>query len=159
MYAVARLYGYTEEVGFKAWLGVDLARALGVRVGDGLRIESKAGVSSARVVEVVETVKAGLLLTVDVYMAVSGFRTVLIKRLSRVYEAGSVAMGVEAARSLDVDQLMRLVNLMVVYRVPVFTNFTGFVQAEDGSWVKLLVREISPREPAYVSKETKIFIR
>ncbi|MEM4492465.1 MAG: molybdopterin-binding protein, partial [Pyrobaculum sp.] len=40
MYAVARLYGVVEEVGFKARLGADIARALGVRLGDGIRVES-----------------------------------------------------------------------------------------------------------------------
>jgi len=159
MYAVARLHGYVEEVGFKAWVGRDIASALGVRLGEGIRVESKTGTSSARVVEVREDVKAGLLLSVDAYMAVSGFRTVLIKRLHRVYEAESVSVGVESVRPIELGRFMQLINLMVAYRVPVFTNFAGFLQAEDGSWVRLTVKAVTPREPAYISRETKIFLR
>ncbi len=159
MYAVARLSGYVEEVGFKAWVGRDIAAALGVRLGDGIKLESKTGVSAARVVEVRDDVKAGVLLSVDAYMAVSGFRTVLVKRLPRVYEAEEVAIGVEAARPIDVERLMQLVNLMVAYRVPVFTNFAGFLQAEDGRWVRLIVKAVSPRDPAYLSKETRIHVK
>jgi len=159
MYAVARLHGYVEEVGFKAWVGRDIAVALGVRLGEGIKLESKTGVSAARVVEVRDDVKAGVLLSVDAYMAVSGFRTVLVKRLPRVYEAEEVAIGVEAARPIDVERLMQLVNLMVAYRVPVFTNFAGFLQAEDGRWVRLIVKAVSPREPAYLSKETRIHVK
>ncbi len=159
MYAIARLSGYVEEVGFKAWVGRDIAAALGVRLGEGIKLESKTGVSAARVVEVRDDVKAGVLLSVDAYMAVSGFRTVLVKRLPRVYEAEEVAIGVEAARPIDVERLMQLVNLMVAYRVPVFTNFAGFLQAEDGRWVRLIVKAVSPREPAYLSKETRIHVK
>ncbi len=159
MYAIARLSGYVEEVGFKAWVGRDIAVALGVRLGEGIKLESKTGVSAARVVEVRDDVKAGVLLSVDAYMAVSGFRTVLVKRLPRVYEAEEVAIGVEAARPIDVERLMQLVNLMVAYRVPVFTNFAGFLQAEDGRWVRLIVKAVSPREPAYLSKETRIHVK
>ncbi|WP_309544062.1 hypothetical protein [Pyrobaculum aerophilum] len=159
VYAVARLHGYREETGFKAWVGVDLAKALGIRVGDGVRVESKSGVSSARVAGVSEEIRAGVLLTLDVYMAVSGFRTVLLKKLNRVYEAESAAIGIESMRVLDAEQLMRLINIVVAYRVPVFTNFTGFLQTDDGAWVKLIIKGVSPREPAYLSKETKIWIR
>ncbi len=159
MYAIARLSGYVEEVGFKAWVGRDIAAALGVRLGEGIKLESKTGVSAARVVEVRDDVKAGVLLSVDAYMAVSGFRTVLVKRLPRVYEAEEVAIGVEAARPIDVERLMQLVNLMVAYRVPVFTNFAGFLQAEDGRWVRLIVKAVSPREPAYLSKDTRIHVK
>jgi len=159
MYAVAKLSGYVEEVGFRAWIGRDVAAALGVRPGDGLRLESKTGASAARVVEVRDDVKAGVLLSVDAYMAVSGFRTVLVKRLPRVYEAEEVTVGVETMRPIDVDKLMQLLNLMVAYRVPVFTSFAGFLQAEDGGWVRLTVKAVSPREPAYLSKETRIHVR
>ena len=38
MYAVARLSGYVEEVGFRAWVSRDIAAALGVRLGDGIRL-------------------------------------------------------------------------------------------------------------------------
>lgn len=159
MYAVARLSGYVEEVGFKAWVGRDIAAALGVRLGDGIRLESKTGVSAARVVEVRNDVMAEVLLSIDAYMAVSGFRTVLVKRLPRVYKAEEVAVGVEAAKPIDVEKLTQLANLMVAYRVPVFTNFAGFLQAEDGGWVRLIVKAVSPREPAYLSKETRIHVR
>jgi hypothetical protein len=159
MYAVARLSGYVEEVGFKAWVGRDIASALGVRLGDGIKVESKSGASAARVVEVRDDVRAGVVLTLDVYMAVSGFRTILVKRLSRVYEAETVAVGIEAARPLDVDELMRLVHLMTAYRVPVFTNFAGYLQTEKRDWIRVTVKSVTPREPAYVSKETKIFVR
>jgi hypothetical protein len=61
-------------------------------------------------------------------MAVSGFRTLLVKRLPRVYEAVEAAVGVETAKPIDVEKLMQLLNLMVAYRVPVFSNFAGFLQ-------------------------------
>jgi hypothetical protein len=48
---------------------------------------------------------------------------------------------------------------MVAYRVPVFSNFAGFLQAEDGGWVRLVVKAVSPREPAYLSKGTRIHVR
>jgi hypothetical protein len=159
MYAVARLSGYVEEVGFRAWVSRDIAAALGVRLGDGIRLESKTGLSAARVAEIRDDVKAGVLLSVDAYMAVSGFRTLLVKRLPRVYEAVEVAVGVETAKPIDVERLMHLLNLMVAYRVPVFSNFAGFLQAEDGGWVRLVVKAVSPREPAYLSKETRIHVR
>ena len=159
MYAVARLYGVGEEVGFKARLGADIARALGVRLGDGIRVESKVGVSSARVVEVREDIKAGVVVSADVYMAVSGFRTVLVRRFGRVYEADSISLGFETARPIDAEDVVRLVNLLVAYRVPVFANFSGFLQTGSGEWVKMVVKEVSPREPAYLTKETKVFVR
>ncbi|MEM1614966.1 MAG: molybdopterin-binding protein [Pyrobaculum sp.] len=159
MYAVARLYGYVEELGFKAWLSTDVAKALGIRPGDGVRLESKAGASAARVVDYRDDVKAAVLLTLDAYMAVSGLRTVLLKKLPRVFEAEAVALGVEASKSLDVDTLTGMINILVAYRVPVFTGFAGFVQAEDGTWTKLLVKGVSPREPAYLTRETRIYVR
>ncbi|MFN3803439.1 MAG: molybdopterin-binding protein [Pyrobaculum sp.] len=159
MYAIARLFGYVEEVGFKAWLSQDMAKALGVRLGDGIRLESKSGVSSARVVGMRDDVKAGLVLTLDAYMAVSGLRTVLIKRLARVFDAELITVGIESRDPLDVDQLSSLLNVMVAFRVPVFTDFTGFIQTEAGRWVRLTVKGVSPREPAYVSKATKIYVR
>ncbi|ABL88446.1 conserved hypothetical protein [Pyrobaculum islandicum DSM 4184] len=159
MYAVARLYGYTEEIGFKAWISRDIAMALGVKVGDGIRVESKTGVSSARVVEVRDDTKAGLFLSLDVYMAVAGLRTVLVKKLPRVFEAQSISLGVETAQSVNIEQLTALINLLIAYRVPVFTNFSGFLQDVDGRWIRIVVKEVSPREPAYMSRETKIFVK
>lgn len=159
MYAIARLYGYVEEVGFRAWLSSDIAKALGVRVGEGVRLESKLGSSAARVVDVRDDVKAGVYLTLDVYMAVSGFRTVLIKRLPRVFEADAVALGVETQSPVEVDDVLSLVHLMVAYRVPVFSGFTGYLQTERSQWVKVVVKEVSPREPAYLSRETKVLVR
>ncbi|ACB39170.1 molybdopterin-binding protein [Pyrobaculum neutrophilum] len=157
MYAVARLYGYSEEAGFKAWVGRDLATALGLRVGDGIRVETKSGASSARIAEVRDDVKAGVVLSIDVYMAVAGFRTVLLKKLSRAFEAHAVSLGV--AQPIDVEQLAELVNVLIAYRVPVFTNFMGYVQGAGGRWIRISIKEVSPREPAYLSRETKIHVR
>ena len=45
-------------------------------------------------------------------MAVSGFRTVLVKRLPRVFEADAVALGVETQSPVEVDDVLSLVHLM-----------------------------------------------
>lgn len=156
MYAIARLQGYVEELGFRAWLSRDLANALSVKIGDGLRVESKAGSSSARVVGIREDVKAGVVLSLDVYMAVRGLHTVLIKKFQRVYEADEVSIGFEAESPIDLGDVSQLINLLIAYRVPLYTKFIGFLQTEGGNWIRLMVNEISPREPAYLSKETKI---
>jgi predicted molibdopterin-dependent oxidoreductase YjgC len=132
MYAVARLSGYVEEVGFRAWVSRDIAAALGVRLGDGIRLESKTGLSAARVVEIRDDVKAGVLLSVDAYMAVSGFRTLLVKRLPRVYEAEEVAVGVETAKPIDVEKLTQLLNLMVAYRCRCLATSPGSSRRKTG---------------------------
>lgn len=158
MYAIARLHGYVEELGFKAWISRDFAKALSIRIGDNLRVESKAGSSSARVVDIKDEIKAGIILSIDAYLAVRGFNTVLIKKLARVYEAEEVAMSFEANPPIGLDDLSQLLNLLIAYRVPIYTNFTGFLQKEDGNWVRLNINGVSPREPAYMSKDTKIHL-
>lgn len=157
MYAIARLGGYIEELGFKAMLARDIANALGMRVGDVIRLESKMGLSAARVVEIRDDIKAQVILSLDAYMAVSGLRTVLIKKLPRVYEAEGATIGIEG--QIDVGQIAALLNVLVAYRVPIFSNFGGYVQLEDRRWVKVVVKEVRPREPAYLSRETRLYIR
>ncbi len=158
MYGIAKLHGYVEEIGYKAWISQDIAKALGIRVGDGVKLESKSGVSSARVAGLRDDIKAGVVLTLDVYMAVSGFRTILVKRLSRIFDAETISIGIESTEPLDVDQLITTINVIVAFKVPIFTHFAGYVQTEVGKWVKIAVKNVTPREPAYVSKSTKVYV-
>ena len=81
----------------------------------------------------------------------------VIRRAVELTGDENLGLRVGAAQHLTAWGLLGFA--MVAYRVPVFSGFTGYLQTERSQWVKVVVKEVSPREPAYLSKETKILIR
>lgn len=154
MYALVRLRGYMEDVGFRVIVSNDVAEALGLRVGDAVKLETPDGSSGGRVASVERTSKSGILVTADIYMALGGrSRAVLLKRIDRAYEASSVRLGLSAEATLNVEELKTALRAFAFARVPVFTNFTGFLYTQKG-WVKVTIKGVEPREPAYISTLT-----
>lgn len=158
MHALVRLRGYLEELGFRAVVSNDVAQALGLKVGDAVKIESPDGATSARIAEVDRSMKSGVLVTADVYMALGGrARAVLLKRIERIYEASRVRIVLQAEAPISASELRAVMSAVASARVPVFASFAGFLYTNNG-WVKVVVREVEPREPAYVSYETAVSV-
>ncbi len=149
-----RLRGYLEELGFRAVVSSDVAQALGLKIGDAVKIESPDGATSARIADVERSMKSGVSVTADVYMALGGrARAVLLKRIERAYEASRVRLALQADAPISEGELKAAISAVVSARIPVFTSFAGFLYTRSG-WVKLVVKGVEPREPAYVSYET-----
>ncbi len=158
MHALVRLRGYLEELGFRAVVSNDVAEALGLRIGDAVRIESPDGASGARIAEVDRSMKSGVVVTADVYMALGGrARAVLLRKIERAFEASRVRLAVVADTPISADRLKAVVSAVASARVPVFTNFAGYLYTSEG-WVKVVVKNVEPREPAYVSYATLISV-
>ncbi|MEZ0247643.1 MAG: molybdopterin-binding protein [Thermoproteus sp.] len=154
MYALVRLRGYIEDVGFRAVVSSDVAQALGLKVGDAVKLESPDGASGARIARVDGSMKSGIAVTSDIYMALGGrSRAVLLKKVERSFEATAVRLGVVADTPLTLEELKGALSAVASARVPVFSNFVGFLYTPKG-WVKVVVKRVEPREPAYISTET-----
>jgi len=158
VYALVRLRGEMEGVGFRAAVSGDVAQALGLKVGDAVRIESPDGASGARIVEVDRSMRSGVSVTADVYAALGGrARAVLLRRIDRAYEARRVRLAVSSEAPISAEELRAAVSAVAAARVPVFTSFAGFVYT-GGGWIKVVVKAVEPREPAYIYHSTAISV-
>ncbi|MGC9170515.1 MAG: molybdopterin-binding protein [Thermoproteus sp.] len=159
MYALVRLRGEIEGVGFKAVVSGDVAQALGLRIGDAVRIESPDGFSGARVVEIDRAMKSGLLVTSDVYIALGRrARAVLLKKIERAFEASRIELALGTDAPISSEELRAVISAIASARVPVFAKFTGYLYA-GGGWVRVFVKGVEPREPAYISYDTAVSLR
>lgn len=150
-----RLRGYVEGVGYRIVAAGDVAAALGLRVGDAVRLEAPGGSSGARVSSITKELKSAILATADLYMALGGrSRAVLMRRIDRAFEAAAVKIGISSDAPLSAEEVRGLISSISAARVPVFANFTGYFYTGRG-WAKLIVKAVEPREPAYISTETR----
>ncbi|MFB6489963.1 MAG: molybdopterin-binding protein [Thermoproteus sp. AZ2] len=154
MYALVRLRGYVEGVGYRAVVASDVADALGLKVGDAVRLEAPDGSSSARISAISKDLKSGIMVTADVYMALGAKnRAVLLKKVERAFEAKVVRIGVASDAPLNVEEVKRALSFISSSRIPIFTNFAGYFYTDRG-WAKIVIKAVEPREPAYISAST-----
>lgn len=154
MYALVRLKGYVEGIGYRAVVASDVANALGLKVGDAVRLEAPEGSSSARISAISRELRSSIMVTTDVYMALGAKnRAVLLRKVERAFEARVVRVGVASDTPLGVEEVKRLLSFISSSRVPVFTNFAGYFYTDRG-WAKIVIKAVEPREPAYISAST-----
>jgi len=83
---------------------------------------------------------------------------VLLRKIDRAYEAFRVGLGVEAERPIDLEELRQAINALIAMRIPVFTNFSTYIPLPGGLWTKLIVKYVEPREPAYITNNSNIYL-